>query len=59
MYEKPFYLYAPLVLGLYQLSRFVTLARMVPLVLSNFVVGSVYGQYLVNKRVSKYEVWEN
>lgn len=51
-YEKPFYLYLPLMLGVYQLSRFITTGQLGLLITVNCIVGDVLGQYLVNKRVS-------
>lgn len=58
-YEKPFYLYLPLLVGVYQLSRFISTGQFAVLVLVNCIIGDVLGQYLVNQRVSKYEIWEN
>lgn len=58
-YERPFYLYIPLMFCMQHISRFVNLKSMGALLLINCVVGGGLGQWLVNQRVSKYEVWEN
>jgi hypothetical protein len=58
-YQKPFYLYLPMLLGVYQLSRFIPLPHMAALLAINCAVGDALSQSLVNKRVSKYEVWQN
>jgi hypothetical protein len=56
-YEKQFYLYIPVLLGIHQLTKFITLRAMGIIILANCIVGNILGQYLVNKRVSEYEVW--
>ena len=53
-YEKPFYMYLPAFLGVYQFSRFITLRHMAILAGLNVIIGDILGQYLVNKRVSEY-----
>jgi hypothetical protein len=58
-YHKPFYLYLPLMFGVYQLSRFVSVPHMVVLLLVNCAVGDALSQYLVNERVRRYEMWEH
>lgn len=47
-FEKPFYLYLPTMLGVYQLSRFVTMKHMGALIVVNCIIGNILGQYLVN-----------
>lgn len=46
-------------LGVYQLSKFITTAHIGAILFVNCVIGNVLSQYLVNQRVSQYEVWEN
>ena len=55
--SKPFFIYAPLLAVLYQMSRFVPLSYLSILAVSNVAVNSILGKYLVDKRLSKYEVW--
>ena len=56
-YEKPFYLYVPAMLGVYQLSRFVNLNQLGFLLLANIIVGDLLATYLVEDRIKKYEMW--
>lgn len=58
-FEKPFYLYLPLMLGVRQLSRFVSMGHLGTLLFVNCICGDILGQYLVNQRVKEYEIWTN
>lgn len=53
-FEKPFYLYLPAMLGIYQLSRFISTYHFWGMLIINCMIGNIFSQYEVNKRVSKY-----
>ncbi len=48
LYEKPFYLYLPQVLGVYQLTRFIFVRHLAMLLFANLLVGDVISYHLVN-----------
>lgn len=58
-FEYPFYQYAPLFPCVYQMSRFISLPRILAVVALNAWICGVYGRSIVKKRVKEYEIWNN
>ena len=58
MHELPFYYYAPLLLVVNQMSKFISNRWVLGMLLSNAVVSGLLGKYLVDERVKEYEVWD-
>ena len=54
---KHFLLYAPLLTVVYQLTRFVKLSHLSILILWNIASSGLIGKYMVDSRLSQYEVW--
>ena len=58
MYELPFFLYTPLLLAINQMSKFISNRWIIGLLATNVVLNGIIGKNLVDKRVEKYEVWD-
>ncbi len=57
-YEKPFLIFLPLMAVIFQMSKFVKTSHMALLLIANILTCGPLGKYLVDKRVSEYEVWD-
>ena len=57
-FEKPFYIYLPLMFGIHRFSKFVSLPWIWGLIGLNCIIGDALGYAIVKERVSHYEVWE-
>lgn len=57
-YEKPFVLFLPLIAVIFQMSKFVKTSHMAMLLIANILTCAPLGKYLVDQRVSEYEVWD-